>query len=209
MKKQYFYNLVYLFVLASVFGWCVEGIWSLLAKGRLINHSAVVIGPFNMVYGVCVCTLSLLLSNFNQNSSYFKIFLTCFIGGSIIEYIISWSMELMFGFSAWDYSKYFLNINGRVCLLYSFFWGILGIFWIKIIYPYITKLLNKIPERISKKLVYFIIIFLSFDLLLTVSAINRAHDFEKNIPPKNSYERYLDKRFDKNYLKNMFNNNWK
>ena len=206
--KINFYNMFWLFIIASVFGWIVEGIYTYIRRGQLINHSAVVIGPFNMAYGICACVLTLLLSHF-QHDSYFKIFLIGFIGGSIIEYIMSWGMELTLGFTAWNYSRYFLNINGRICLLYSIYWGILGIVWVKLCYPFITKYLDKIPEKLKGKLVYFILIFLAFDILLTYGAINRAHDMEKNIPPRNFYERTLDKHFNKDYLKNMFNNHWR
>lgn len=143
-----------------------------------------------------------------KNESYLKIFLLSFIGGSILEYIMSLGMELVLGFTAWDYSNMFLNINGRICLLFSIFWGILGILWIKLLYPKIENLLNKIKPKIYKIVIISLTIFLLFDILLTISAVNRAHDADSGIPANNSYERFLDNTFNSKYLKNMFNNNW-
>jgi uncharacterized membrane protein len=140
--------------------------------------------------------------------SYLKIFLLSFIGGSILEYIMSLGMELLLGFTAWDYSHMFLNINGRICLLFSIFWGILGILWIKILYPKIENLLSKMKPKIYKIVIISLTIFLLFDILLTISAVNRTHDTDSGIPAKNSYERFLDNTFNSKYLKNMFNNNW-
>ena len=54
----------------------------------------------------------------------------------------------------------------------------------------------------------FLIIFLVFDILLTISAIDRARDAEKGIPPSNFYEEFLDQTFNQKYLHNMYNNNW-
>ena len=206
MKKLY--KLLYIFIITSICGYFVELVWSLVTKGIFINHSAVVIGPFNFAYGICGVVLTLLLYKF-KDESYLKIFLLSFIGGSILEYIMSWGMELVLGFTAWDYSNSFLNINGRICLLFSIFWGILGILWIKILYPQIEKMLNKINPKIYKIVIICLTIFLLFDILLTISSVNRAREADKGIPPSNGYERFLDNTFNSKYLKNMFNNNWK
>ena len=206
MKKLY--KLLYIFIITSICGYFVELVWSLVTKGILINHSAVVIGPFNFAYGICGVVLTLLLYKF-KDESYLKIFLLSFIGGSILEYIMSWGMELVLGFTAWDYSNSFLNINGRICLLFSIFWGILGILWIKILYPQIEKMLNKINPKIYKIVIICLTIFLLFDILLTISSVNRAREADKGITPSNGYERFLDNTFNSKYLKNMFNNNWK
>lgn len=205
MKKLY--KLLYVFIITSIYGYFIEITWSLITKGVFINHSAVVIGPFNFAYGICGVALTILLHKF-KDESYLKIFLLSFIGGSIIEYIMSWGMELVLGFVAWDYSDMFLNINGRICLLYSIFWGALGILWIKILYPHIEKQLKKLNPKAYKAIVITLTVFLIFDILLTISCVNRAHKADKGIPPSNSYEEFLDKTFNSTYLKNMFNNNW-
>ena len=206
MKKLY--KLLYIFIISSICGYFIELIWSLVTKGIFINHSAVVIGPFNFAYGICGVALTLLLYKF-KDESYLKIFLLSFIGGSILEYIMSWGMELVLGFTAWDYSDNFLNINGRICLLFSIFWGFLGILWIKILYPQFDKILNKINPKIYKILIICLTIFLLLDIIFTISAVIRAQNADKGIPPNNSYERFLDNTFNSKYLKNMFNNNWK
>ncbi len=205
MKKLY--KLFYIFIISSICGYFIELIWSLATKGIFINHSAVVIGPFNFAYGICGVALTLLLYKF-KDESYLKIFLLSFIGGSILEYIMSWGMELVLGFTAWDYSDNFLNINGRICLLFSIFWGFLGILWIKILYPQFDKILNKINPKIYKILIVCLSIFLLLDILLTISAVSRARNADKGIPPNNGYERFLDSTFNSKYLKNMFNDNW-
>ena len=206
MKKLY--DLFYIFIITSVCGYFIELIWTFLTKGIFTNHSAVVIGPFNFAYGICGVVLTLLLYRF-KDESYLKIFILSFIGGSILEYIMSWGMELVLGFTAWDYSDKFLNINGRICLSFSIFWGLLGILWIKILYPPIEKLLERIPPNIYKTVAICLFIFIILDILLTISCVNRARAADQGIPPNNSYESFLDNTFNSKYLKNMFNNNWK
>ena len=206
MKKLY--KLFYIFIITSVCGYLIELVWTLATKGVLINHSAVVIGPFNFAYGICGVALTVLLYKF-KDKSYLKIFFLSFIVGSILEYIMSWGMEFVLGFTAWDYSNRPFNINGRVCLLFSIFWGALGIVWIKMLYPQMDKNLNKISPKKYKVIAIFLIIFLVCDILLTISSVDRAHEADQGIPPSNKYEEFLDNTFNSTYLKNMYNNNWK
>lgn len=209
MKKQSenIYYLFWIFIVGCVFGWVFELIVTYVTKGVFINHSAVVIGPFNMAYGIPAVLLTVLLYKFRDDSN-LKLFLIGFFGGSIIEYIMSWGMELVLGFSAWDYSNRFLNINGRVCLLFSLFWGILAILWIKVIFPFLIKMIKKIKPKIGHKIAIFLAVFLVLDIGLTVSAVYRAREKEKGIPAQNKYEEILDKTFNKDYLINMYNGHW-
>ena len=45
-------------------------------------------------------------------------------------------------------------------------------------------------------------------MILTISAVVRAREKENGLEPRNAYERLLDKTFNKDYLYNMYNNNW-
>lgn len=209
MKKNEltFYDLFYIFIIGCAVGWIVEGFWSLIKKNLIINHSALVIGPFNIVYGIGAVALTIMLHKL-KDASVIKIFFSSFITGSVLEYIMSFLMEYFLGFVAWNYQYKPFNLNGRICLSYSIFWGILGIFWIKIVYPKIKKLLNKCDKKTGLIFMKILIIFLSIDILLTIGAIIRGKNYEKNIPPANQIEIYLDKYFGVDYLNNMFNNRW-
>ncbi len=206
-EKISFHDLFYTFIFGCIVGWIIEGIWTLIKKGALINHTALVIGPFNVVYGVGAIVLTVILYRL-KNKGNFEIFCVSFATGSILEYIMSYLMELMFGFVAWNYQRKPFNINGRICLTYSIFWGLLGIFWIKFLYPQIQKLIAKLNKNNSIKLMKLMIVFLIFDCLLTFAAIDRGKKYEQNIPPNNKFEEVLDKYFGVDYLNNMFNERW-
>ena len=206
-KNITFHNIFYIFLFGCFFGWIVEGIWTLLKKGILINHSALIIGPFNIVYGVGAIILTLFLYKLKDKGN-IVIFGMSFTIGTLLEYIMSFLMEKLVGFVAWNYSKKPFNINGRVCLMYSVFWGILGIIWIKIIYPIMEKIINSFNKTKSIKIMKLTIIFLIFDVIITFGAIEIGKEYEKNIPPSNKIEEIYDKYFGIDYLNNMFNNRW-
>ena len=67
----------------------------------------------------------------------------------ILEYLTSFIMEKLFNARWWDYSNEFFNINGRICLLYSIFWGILSLVLIKIINPIIDKFIDYIKKKVN------------------------------------------------------------
>ncbi len=201
------HDAFYIFLISCLFGWLVEGIWTLLKKGVLINHTALVIGPFNIIYGFGGVCLSLVLYRMKDTKP-FHIFTASFFTGTILEYVMSYLMEVTFGFVAWNYKSKPFNINGRVCLPYSLFWGILGLVWIKLIYPKLKAWIDKINTKESHIFMNIAVVFLIFDAILTIGCIDRGKKYEQGIPPQNKIEEVMDKYFGVEYLNNMFNERW-
>lgn len=209
MKKDKlsFHDLFYIFIFGCLTGYVIEGIWTFYRKGLLINHTALVIGPFNIVYGISAIVLTYFLHRIKNNKNY-EIFIVSFLAGSVLEYVLSFSMEKLFNFVAWSYKTKPFNLNGRICLRYSIFWGLLGIIWIKVIYPKVKTLIDKIDREKSTKFMKYLLVFLVFDAFLTVGAIKRGQEYEKNIEPSNRLEEFYDEYFGVEYLNNMFNGRW-
>ncbi len=65
------------------------------------------------------------------------------------------------------------NINGRICLLYSIFWGILGVLWIKNLYPRMAKLILKIPNRVGKICTWVLLAFFVVNTVMSGIALTR------------------------------------
>ena len=165
------------------------------AELNLMYQMARAATAYRFIYGMGAVVLTMALYKF-RNSPWWKIFLVSFVVGTVTEYICSLGQELVFGSVAWDYSNVPLNINGRVCLLYSIFWGILGIAWIKLIYPPMAKLIGKLPIKLGKVLTWAFIIFFIFDAILSASAALRMDQRDKGAAPRNAFECYLDEHFD-------------
>ena len=126
--------------------------------------------------------------------------------GTVVEYLCSWGQELLFGSRSWDYSNVPLNINGRVCLLYSSFWGILGILWIKDLYPRMAQLILKIPNKIGKILTVAVTVFLIFNGIVSLLAVNRWSERVAGQAPSNSLEVLLDERFPDERMESVYSN---
>src|SRR5699024_8243545 len=104
-------------------------------------------GPFCCIYGLGAVIMILALQYFNQNNN--RLFWGGFIVGSIVEYVVSWIGEILFNVKWWDYSNMPLNLNGRICVFYSIFWGLLAIYLMSYINPRVDRLINWIKSKIS------------------------------------------------------------
>ncbi len=93
--------------------------------------------------------------------------------GGAYEYVCSVFTELVFGTVFWDYSGFAFNLGGRINLLYCFFWGIAAVVWLKVIYPRLSGLVERIPPRTGKILCNCMIVFMIFNMILSSLALAR------------------------------------
>lgn len=209
-KKEYLKLLFWLFLIGSIFGTYFEEIrhiiWYFKHKG-VFNYSArrgVLWGPLSPVYGIGAVTLALFL---NENEkSYVKTFLKATILGGAVEYILSLIQELFTGMISWDYSHKPFNIGGRTNLLFMIGWGFIGIIFIKFIYPYIKKILGKIPKNIYDKLTMILFVIVTIDIIISWSVLYRQVLRHKNIEPITVVGKVYDKYFDDDYMTRKFPN---
>lgn len=94
-----------------------------------------------------------------------------FLIGSVIEYVISLIGEWLFNIKWWDYSNMPFNINGRICVWFSIFWGLLAIYLMTHINPKVDRLIDRIPKNILKNTTIILTIFIFLDFLLTCFAL--------------------------------------
>lgn len=203
-----FDKLVWIFLISCVVGFYVETGWCFLRHGYIESRQSLVYGPLSVAYGMGGVILTLALYKL-RNAPFYKIFGVSFLVGTVTEYICSLGQEIVFGSVAWDYSNRFLNINGRVCLLYSCFWGLLGFGWIKFIYPAMSKLVEKMPIKLGKALTYAFIVFFVFDCIMSAGAGLRMNARAEGKPATNSFEVYLDEHFDDTRMNEIYANSQK
>ncbi len=126
--------------------------------------------------------------------------------GSVLEYVCSWAQEALLGSRSWDYSSLPLNLNGRICFLYSVFWGVLGIFWIKDLYPRMAKYILKIPNRVGRPLTWAFTIFLIFNAVVSCVAVGRWSQRVEGLPPSSGFWEFIDQRFPDDRMERVFAN---
>lgn len=186
MKKNVIWKILIYFIFYSICGFLLETIFAAITKRTIESRQSFLYGPFCIVYGIGAIALIFSLNKHKDNI--LKLFVFGMIVGCIVEYFTSYIGELIMHIKWWDYSNAFLNIDGRTCLFYAICWGILTVPLIKYLNPIVDKYIEKIISKISleklKIATLFIVIFMCFDAVLSVYALdnflNRVAK-EKNI----------------------------
>ena len=204
-KDLCFDKIVWIFMISCIVGFLVETLWCLIKHGYIESRQSLVWRPFSVAYGMGAVVLTLALYKV-KDAPVWKVFGVSFIVGTITEYICSLGQEIVFGSVAWDYSNMPYNLNGRICLLYSLFWGALGIFWIKDIYPFMAKWILKLPNRAGKILTWVLSIFLAVNCLVSAAAVYRWSERLHDEPPKTWIGSVMDARFPNERMERIYAN---
>lgn len=159
------YFLFYNFMLYSFFGWIYESTF-VSVKNRTLVNRGFLNGPVIPIYGAGATIVYMFLAPIQDRASY------VFVGGmliaTILEYITSYVMEKLFHAKWWDYSNMKYNIEGRVCLLASLFWGFLSILMIDVLQPAVSHLIEMIPRHTGEVLGVFLALLFLTDFVVTV-----------------------------------------
>lgn len=198
-----FTKLFYLFMIGSVVGTVLETIWALIAEGHFEFRVGMVYGPFIPVYGGGACFLTIVLYKLYKLNDTLIYAISAVVGAGF-EYLCSWLQETLLGTVSWDYSNTPFNLNGRTNLMYALIWGFLGLVWVRYLYPFAAKLIEKIPKRAGSILTTFLIIFMIFNSVMSVAAVWRWGQRDEGIEAQSNFELYLDKHFDDEKMKMLF-----
>lgn len=147
--------LTTLFVIGSVIGWFIELFFRrFFSKHKWVNPGFL-IGPYLPIYGFGTVTLYLISRVGNKylviDNIYIKyliIIIFIILAMTVIEYIAGIIFIKTMNIKLWDYSDRWGNIQGIICPLFSFLWGIIGSIYLFFIDKYLVTLLLKLSENI-------------------------------------------------------------
>lgn len=162
------------FIIYSVAGYIIESIYGMITKGVWESRQSFLYGPFCGIYGLGAVVMIVCLHKFPKK--YNALFLGGFVVGSIVEYVVSLFGEMVLGVKWWDYSNMPLNLNGRICVYFSIFWGFLGIYLIASLNPKVDRIINWIKSKFKtqkalKTFVVTVFTLLIIDCIATAFAI--------------------------------------
>ena len=88
---------------------------------------------------------------------------------TVLEYVTSYLLERFFHASWWDYKEVPLNINGRVALPISLFWGVCCVLIVRFVHPQMLEIVQTLSARVGFLLPVFLLMVLSFDMGYTLA----------------------------------------
>ncbi len=150
-----------LFLIYSICGFLME-ITSVYLRTKKIVNRGFLFGPYCSIYGFCSIIMIILLSDIKN---IFLLFLLSFLICGILEYWMSFLMEKLFKARWWDYSNRFFNINGRFCIENGIYFGLFGMFLVRVVNPFLGPLVTVFNSNIT---LYILLIIFIIDNIISI-----------------------------------------
>ncbi len=199
-----FFNIFWLFTIASVGGLIMETIYHMaLYNGELQDRAGLLWGPFSPIYG-CGAVLVTVCLNRLWKANPFLIFCASAVIGGAFEYCTSWFMEVAFGITAWDYTGRWLSIDGRTSGQFMFFWGLIGVVWVKWLLPRLLALINRIPWKVRYSLTAVCTVLMVIDIAFTLMALDCWYGRMAGQPQDSPVAMWFSERYSDAYMANRF-----
>ncbi len=154
--------IILMFILFSMLGWCWELLYDFLKHGVLANHG-VLHGPWLPIYGGGGVFMYLMLNRYKKN--WIIVFMGGFVFCTIIEYCTALYLETFKHHKWWSYVNMPFNIEGRICLLASIFFGISGLACIYIFAPRIKEFMKKFELKYVAVICLFLFTLFAIDFI--------------------------------------------
>ncbi|EOM7054304.1 putative ABC transporter permease [Enterococcus faecalis] len=158
-------QVILLFFIYSFIGWLWETVYCSL-KAKKFVYRGFLVGPYCPIYGFGVLSVLYFVEPFENN------LLVLYVGSAvlvtILEYVTSYGLEKLFHASWWDYHDVPFNLNGRVALPVSLFWGLGCVLIVKVIQSEIAKVVSFLQATFGNYLALCIVIVMGLDLIYTL-----------------------------------------
>ena len=188
-----FLKLAFLFFMGCILGWGLEVLYRHYSPAnkthRWINPGFLV-GPYLPLYGFGLCALYLLASLENTPlieevtyGSKILLFLVMAVVMTLLEYIAGLIFIKGMKVKLWDYTNEKFNIQGIICLKFSFYWALLGAAYYFLIHPHILNALEWFSHNLAFSFVvgmfygvFFVDLAYSLQIVTKVRAFAKEHE---------------------------------
>lgn len=162
-------NYVLMFFIFSFIGWLWEVLLHLISEGRFVNRGTM-LGPWLPIYGSGALLILIILKPLRKRPILF--FFSSMLLAGIVEYGTAWYLWEFNGAKWWDYTGYFLNIQGRVCLEGLLVFGLAGAAVTYFLGPILNEQLNKIKPKVAIIICSILLILFGIDFIYSANHPN-------------------------------------
>ncbi len=144
MRCYTIWSILALFFTIAFIGWLWEVGLHMVLDGEFVNRGSLH-GPWLPIYGVGGISIMIILAKFRSNPP--LMFGLGMLVSGIIEFSGSYFLEAKYGIRWWDYTGYFLNLDGRICAEGLIIFTIGGMLVVYIIAPMLDGMLSQIKPK--------------------------------------------------------------
>lgn len=138
-------SIILMFFIFSFIGWTWEVCFHLVTDGEFVNRG-VLHGPWLPIYGSGGLMILVILNKLRKYpvAEFFAAFTLC----GVVEYFTAVFLEMKFGEKWWDYTGYFLNIDGKVCAEGLLIFGLGGMVIVYFVAPLLDNMIRKLSLKV-------------------------------------------------------------
>lgn len=195
-----FRKLFFVFLFGCIFGCYYEMVINFFIH-LIYDHelfweirSGLLYGPFSVIYGFGAMLLTLIFAR--RNYKWWQVLIFGGLIGGLFEFAMGYIQEFLTGTTSWNYSNQWLNFGGRTSPYIMLLWGIICLIFIKVVYPVLSDLVEKIPPHIGEPIFRILLALIIVDGALSLSAVVRANLRHHEVPQLTPYDRFIDTVYD-------------
>lgn len=198
------YDVLFYFFIYGFLGWCTEVAFAAVKQKEFVNRGFLN-GPICPVYGFGVAMVVQLLEPYVQNLV--LLYIMSVIAVTVLEWLTGFLLEKIFHHRWWDYSDIPGNLNGYVCVPFSLIWGIACVLIVRLVHPFIEKIVNLLPAWLGWCILFLLLVVLFVDIYVTVVYIlkfNRQMEKMRDIAGElRSISDHIGENLSKNVLEGL------
>lgn len=160
-----FIRIIWLFYIYSFIGWLWETVYCSIKAGHFV-YRGFLIGPITPIYGFGILGVLYLVEPFQYHIVILYVLSSILV--TLLEYVTSYGLEKLFNATLWDYHDVPFNINGRVAIPVSMFWGIGCVFIVRFLHPRVLLLEGWLADHFGMVLPLLLVGITIVDLVYTV-----------------------------------------
>lgn len=158
VKIDEFKLCIFIFMCCGIFGFFVEETYDILHNWKL-DKNGFLYGLFLPIYAWGGLIFHFIAKK-TKNKPIIA-FLMVVLTAALLEYCAGAVILEIWNKRFWNYSDYFMNLNGHICLFSVVSFGILGTLYIYVLEPLIKMLINKLgSKKVDICLKWFLVLYL-------------------------------------------------
>jgi uncharacterized membrane protein len=156
------WSVILAFFVFSFVGWLWEVSIHLVGDGVFVNRG-VLHGPWLPIYGGGVAMIMVLLARWRSKPHVEAVAIVLLCGA--VEFTTSYLLEMTRGMRWWDYTGYFLNLNGRICGEGLLVFALGGMAAVYLLIPILDTMWSRIRTRAVTVVCILLLVCFSADMV--------------------------------------------